>query len=91
MNIKILKYLFNTTNINTLSNSDKLLYSDILKRLKSNKLRIYNGGGSQVGFSIRPDMGELNGMSLYSGYEVSSSPIYVDKLLDFIVRDIQKI
>jgi hypothetical protein len=82
MNNKKLLKLFNSKNINTLSKSDYILYNDIINK------KIQLGGGSQVGYSIRPDLGELNGMSLYSGYETKSAPIYVDTLIDFVSENI---
>lgn len=67
---KILK-LFNVNSYKELNNSDKQLFQDILK------LKVKGGGG----FSIRPDLGNINGMAVYSGYLDKSQPLFIGELL----------
>jgi hypothetical protein len=67
---KILK-LFNVNSYKELNNSDKQLFQDILK------LKLKGGGG----FSIRPDLGNINGMTVYSGYLDKSQPLFIGELL----------
>jgi hypothetical protein len=67
---KILK-LFNVNSYKELNKSDKQLFQDILK------LKVKGGGG----FSIRPDLGNINGMAVYSGYLDKSQPLFIGELL----------
>ncbi len=67
---KILK-LFNVNSYKELNNADKLLYKDILQ------FKVKTGGG----FSIRPDLGNINGMAVYSGYLDKSQPLFIGELL----------
>lgn len=67
---KILK-LFNVNSYKELNKSDKQLFQDILK------LKVKGGGG----FSIRPDLGNINGMTVYSGYLDKSQPLFIGELL----------
>jgi len=67
---KILK-LFNVNSYKELNNSDKQLFQDILQ------FKVKGGGG----FSIRPDLGNINGMSVYSGYLDKSQPLFIGELL----------
>jgi hypothetical protein len=67
---KILK-LFNVNSYKELNNSDKQLFQDILK------LKVKGGGG----FSIRPDLGNINGMAVYTGYLDKSQPLFIGELL----------
>ena len=64
--------LFGVTSVSQLSYADRMLYNDILS-LKNKK-----GGG----YSIRPDLGELNGMSIRTGYLDKHPPIFVGELLE---------
>lgn len=65
---KLLK-LMGARSYDELSKSDKKLVKDII--------RGQNGGG----YSIRPDLGEINGMAPRTGYEDNQQPIFVGELL----------
>jgi hypothetical protein len=67
---KILK-LFNVNSYNDLNKADKKLYNDILN------FKIKSGGG----FSMRPDLGNINGMPIYTGYLDKSQPLFIGELL----------
>jgi hypothetical protein len=73
--MKILHKLFCTDNLQKLNKADKILINDIisLKNIKS-------GGG----YSIRPDLGEINGMVDFTGYSDKNPPIYISKLLYYV-------
>jgi hypothetical protein len=68
--LKLLK-LFGVKNENNLNYSDRLLFNDIINN------KIQSGGG----FSIRPDLGEINGMVERTGYVDRFDPVFVDELL----------
>jgi len=63
--------LFGVQSYSQLSKSDKKLVNDLIN---SNQ---QNGGG----YSMRPDLGEINGMSPRTGYEDNHQPIFVGELL----------
>jgi len=63
--------LFDVVHENSLNYTDRLLFNDIINK----KLQL--GGG----FSIRPDLGEINGMVERTGYVDRFAPIFVDELL----------
>ena len=67
---KILK-LFNVNSYNELNKADRQLYNDLVN------LRVKSGGG----FSIRPDLGNINGMAVYTGYLDKSQPLFIGELL----------
>jgi hypothetical protein len=69
--------LFNAKNIEELSFSDMKLLEDLLKIKEKSK---QNGGG----YSIRPDLGEINGMVDYSGYTDKNPPVYIGELLKYV-------
>jgi hypothetical protein len=73
--MKILHKLFCTDNLEKLNKADKILINDLLsfKNIKS-------GGG----YSIRPDLGEINGMVDFTGYSDKNPPIYIGKLLSYV-------
>ena len=73
--MKILHKLFLTENLDKLNRADKILISDLLS-LKN----IKTGGG----YSIRPDLGEINGMVDFTGYSDKNPPIYISKLLSYV-------
>lgn len=73
--MRILNKLFNTNNLDKLSNSDKMLINDLVIISK-----IKRGGG----YSIRPDLGEINGMVDRTGYLDKNPPIYIGKLLSYV-------
>jgi hypothetical protein len=68
--LKLLE-LFEVKNENSLNYTDQLLFNDILNK------QFQLGGG----FSIRPDLGEINGMVERTGYVDRFAPIFVDQLL----------
>lgn len=74
---KILK-LFNVNSYKELNNGDKQLYNDILN------FKIKAGGG----FSIRPDLGNINGMAVYTGYLDKSQPLFIGELLQNVSNQI---
>lgn len=74
---KILK-LFNVNSYKELNNGDKQLYNDILN------FKIKGGGG----FSIRPDLGNINGMAVYTGYLDKSQPLFIGELLQNVSNQI---
>jgi hypothetical protein len=73
--MKILHKLFLTDNLEKLNKADKILIHDLfaLKNIKS-------GGG----YSIRPDLGEINGMVDRTGYLDKNPPVYIGKLLSYV-------
>ncbi len=73
--MKLLHKLFLTDNFQTLNKADKILINDLLA-LKT----IKTGGG----FSMRPDLGEINGMIDFTGYSDKNPPIYIGKLLSYV-------
>ena len=72
--LKLLE-LFGVNNENNLNYSDRLLYDDLIN------MEIQLGGG----FSIRPDLGEINGMVQRTGYVDRFAPVFVDELLKDVV------
>jgi hypothetical protein len=74
---KILK-LFNVNSYKELTKADKQLYHDI------RDFKIKKGGG----FSIRPDLGNINGMAVYTGYLDKSQPLFIGELLQTISNQI---
>ena len=75
----ILKNIFKTDNIDKLSVGDKILLNDLVFFSK-----IKRGGG----YSIRPDLGEINGMVDRTGYLDKNPPIYIGKLLSYVSSSI---
>ena len=73
--MKILNKIFCTDNLHKLNKADKILIHDLLA-LKN----IKTGGG----FSMRPDLGEINGMIDFTGYSDKNPPIYIGKLLSYV-------
>jgi hypothetical protein len=73
--LKLLE-LFEVNNENSLEYTDRLLFNDILNK------EIQLGGG----FSIRPDLGEINGMVERTGYVDRFAPIFVDELLKDVAQ-----
>lgn len=71
----LLKNIFNTHSIDKLSLGDKILLNDLLIISKIKK-----GGG----YSIRPDLGEINGMVQRTGYLDNNPPVYIGKLLSYV-------
>jgi hypothetical protein len=63
--------LFGVKSESTLNKSDRQLFNDIVNK------SIQLGGG----YSIRPDLGEIAGMSQRTGYVDRFPPIFVDGLL----------
>jgi hypothetical protein len=76
--MKILNKLFNTDNLKKLNKSDKLLINDLLFK------KIQTGSG----YSIRPDLGEINGMVDFTGYSDKNPPVYIGKLLSYVSSSI---
>jgi|688.fasta_scaffold1309610_2 hypothetical protein len=70
--------LFNVNSYKELNKGDKQLYNDILN------LKIKQGGG----FSIRPDLGNINGMTIYTGYLDKSQPLFIGELLENVSNQI---
>ena len=77
--MKLLYKLFNIDDLHKLNNSDKILINDLIAIKKINK-----GGG----YSIRPDLGEINGMADFTGYSDKNPPIYIGKLLSYVSSSI---
>jgi len=73
--MKILNELFSIDDLHKLNKADKILINDLiaLKHIKT-------GGG----YSIRPDLGEINGMVDFTGYSDKNPPIYIGKLLSYV-------
>jgi hypothetical protein len=40
------------------------------------------------GYSIRPDLGEINGMVDFTGYSDKNPPVYIGKLLSYVSSSI---
>lgn len=72
--LKLLE-LFEVNDENKLNYSDRCLFNDIIRQ------EVQLGGG----FSIRPDLGEINGMVERTGYLDRFAPVFVDELLKDIV------
>lgn len=70
--------LFNVNSYKELNKGDKRLYNDILN------FKIKRGGG----FSIRPDLGNINGMAIYTGYLDKSQPLFIGELLENVSSQI---
>ena len=77
--MSILKNLFNTHSVEKLSVGDKILLNDLVLISKTKK-----GGG----YSIRPDLGEINGMVQRTGYIDNNPPVYIGKLLSYVSSSI---
>ena len=72
--LKLLE-LFEVNDENKLNYSDRCLFNDIIRQ------EVQLGGG----FSIRPDLGEINGMVERTGYLDRFAPVFVDELLKDVV------
>jgi len=72
--LKLLE-LFEVKHENNLNYSDRRLFNDIIRQ------EVQLGGG----FSIRPDLGEINGMVERTGYVDRFAPVFVDELLKDVV------
>jgi hypothetical protein len=72
--LKLLE-LFEVNHENNLNYSDRCLFNDIIRQ------EVQLGGG----FSIRPDLGEINGMVERTGYVDRFAPVFVDELLKDVV------
>jgi hypothetical protein len=72
--LKLLE-LFEVNDENNLNYSDRRLFNDIIRQ------EVQLGGG----FSIRPDLGEINGMVERTGYVDRFAPVFVDELLKDVV------
>lgn len=68
---KVILNLLGVQRENQLSYSDRLLVQDLMSIMSQ------RGGG----FSIRPELGEINGMSYRTGYLDKHPPIFVGELL----------
>lgn len=75
MTKKAILALLGAQNERQLSYGDQMLLNDLLSIIGRNRKQ--SGGG----FSIRPDLGELNGLSYRTGYLDKHPPIFVGELL----------
>ena len=76
MTKKTILSLLGVKNERQLNYSDRMLLNDLLSIIELNNKK-QSGGG----FSIRPDLGELNGLSYRTGYLDKHPPIFVGELL----------
>jgi len=74
---KVILNLLGVQRESQLSYSDKLLLQDLLSIIRTKGTIGQRGGG----FSIRPELGEINGMSYRTGYLDKHPPIFVGELL----------
>ena len=76
MTKKTILSLLGVKNERQLNYSDRILLNDLLAIIELSQKK-QSGGG----FSIRPDLGELNGLSYRTGYLDKHPPIFVGELL----------